>query len=133
MAMRKRASILFASTMTVAGLAAGVTPAHATPKFQEDAGVAYSLARHLGDPSDLQANVICAPIFPDKPSWVTASSAVNTSHSSTITLYFTKLGSKCVDSLAELRPGESDNGYMSGTSGKPSELGSLGASYYTST
>jgi hypothetical protein len=131
--MRTRTSILLASTMTVAGLATGVTPAYAaTRSASVEVGEAYYRFNLEGTPFRLQSNADCLPI-PDAVVFP-AFSARNTSESSTITFYSYAapfIFCRDQDQLAQLGPGEIDTGYISRN--RFSLLGRYGATYYSST
>jgi hypothetical protein len=128
--MRKRVSILFASTMTVVGLAAGVTPAQAAPIPEANSGVAYIRQNFGGEPKTLQSQARCELIgLPDREP---ARSVANTSVSSTITLYASYLFGICSAEVVVLEPGERDTGYIVGTD-QLTDLGKSGAIAYSST
>lgn len=122
--MRKRMSVLLASTMTTVGLVAGVTPAHAAPKPEANSGLAYPMQNYRGLSTSLRSGVSCEEI--GLPGGNPARSVANTSTSSKITLYAGYLFGICFDEIVVLEPGERDTGVQT-------ELGLSGATAYSST
>jgi hypothetical protein len=124
--MVKRMSVLLASTMTVAGLAAGVNPAHAATKPETYVGEASSDLSFGGYHYALVAQADCEPI--NSRDYPPARSAINSSTSSIITFYANRIFAlaTCFTEITVLRPGQKDNGF--GT-----KLGQGKAHYYSST
>jgi hypothetical protein len=105
--MRKRVGALLALTTTVTGLAAGTTPAHATPKADAAVGYAYSLRISAGDYMVLKSGELCQSIVFPTERGRPALSAQNFSDTSTITFYSESFGPICHGESYTLEPGKS--------------------------
>jgi hypothetical protein len=122
--MRKRVSVLLASSMTVAGLAAGIIPSQAAIRAVPIIGAAWE-SPNFGDPFPGLTSTRSSCWGIESTLSHVARSAKNTSETHKITFYRVRDSlDRCIEPLSVLNPGEQDTGV--GT-----ELGEKGALFYS--